>query len=89
MYTVTVKFFRKEACKLITELDSVTVGMMAALILVISGMLIAAFAQKAKRFYRDLNYMNMEISRTTGSEREYWKREKKRLWRSLLLFSRR
>lgn len=74
---------------MITEIDSVTAGMMAALILVVIGMLITASAQKLKRFYRDLNYMNMEISRTTGSEREYWKHEKKRLWRSLLPFSRR
>lgn len=73
----------------ITEIDSVTAGMMAALILVIIGMLITALVQKTKRFRRDLNYMNMEIRRTSGTEREYWKLEKKRLWRSLLPFCRR
>lgn len=73
----------------ITEMDSVTAGMVVALILVVIGMLITALVQKTKRFRRDLNYMNTEIRRTTGSEREYWKHEKKRLWRSLLPFCRR
>jgi H+/gluconate symporter-like permease len=70
-------------------MDSLTAGMIVALILVVVGMLIAALFQKTKRFRRDLNYMNMEIRRTSGSEQEYWKHEKKRLWKSLLPFCRR
>ena len=72
---------------MIKEIDSVTAGMTVALILVFLGLFATAAAQKVKRFRRDLNYMDMEIRRTSGSEREYWKNEKKQLWRSLLSFS--
>ena len=37
-------------------------------------------------FYDELWKINMEISRTTGAEQAYWKRERRRAWR--LLFSR-
>ena len=38
-------------------------------------------------FKRELDYINREIKRTYGSEREHWKRQRKRLWLSLLPFS--
>ena len=38
-------------------------------------------------FSEELRYINMEIHRTTGAERESWIRRKKRLWRSQLPFS--
>ena len=30
-------------------------------------------AMNAQRFSRELQYLNMEIQRTTGSEQAYWK----------------
>jgi len=37
-------------------------------------------------FARELKYFNTEIKRTSGNERKYWKRRKRRLWLSLLPF---
>ena len=44
---------------------------------------------KINDFTNELNYINREIGRTTGGEQRYWKREKRRLWLSLLPFYRR
>ena len=43
---------------------------------------------KINDFTNELNYINREIGRTTGEEQRYWKREKRRLWLSLLPFYR-
>ena len=37
-------------------------------------------------FSSELRYLNSEIGRTTGGERRYWKRQKRRLWLSLIPF---
>ena len=37
-------------------------------------------------FSRKLKYVNSEIARTTGYEREYWFYERRRLWCSLIPF---
>ena len=37
-------------------------------------------------FSRELRLLNNEIGRTTGGERRYWKRRKRRLWLSLIPF---
>ena len=37
-------------------------------------------------FRRELKYINLEIGRTYGEEREDWKRKRRRLWLSLLPF---
>lgn len=37
-------------------------------------------------FSRELKLINLEIGRTTGGERRYWKRQKRRLWLSLIPF---
>lgn len=70
-------------------IDSVTMAMLIVLALVLAGMLLAALVQKLSRFCRDLRYINMEIERNAGSEREYWQRERRRLWLSWLPFYRR
>ena len=71
------------------EIDSMTAAMLLALILVLAGMFITALVQGINRFRRDLQYINMEISRTIGSEKAYWMEQRRRLWRSLLPFCRR
>ncbi len=60
---------------------------MGAAILKISLFVIAFFlimvilyvALTYSEFKRKLNYINSEIARTHGREREYWKRKRKRL----------
>ena len=37
-------------------------------------------------FSRELRYLNNEIKRTSGKEREHWLRRRRRLWLSLLPF---
>lgn len=37
-------------------------------------------------FSSEQRYLNNEIGRTTGGERRYWKRQKRRLWLSLIPF---
>ena len=51
----------------------------AILILTVAVMRIDDFSQ-------DLKYIKREIRRTRGREQKYWKREKRRLWLSLLPF---
>ena len=46
---------------------------------------ICRFALGLEKFKRELRYLNMEIRRTRGSERKYWKKKKRRLWLSLFL----
>ncbi len=43
-------------------------------------------AQKISEFQSELRYLNMEINRTRGREREHYRRERRRLWLSLLPF---
>ncbi len=52
-------------------------------------LLLFSIAVKINEFSHDLDYINCEIGRTTGGEQRYWKREKRRLWLSLLPFYRR
>ena len=40
-------------------------------------------------FRRELKYIKMEINRSDGGERRYWKHQKKKLWLSLIPFYRR
>lgn len=39
-------------------------------------------------FSSELKYLNSEIGRTDGSEQRYWKRQKRRLWLSIIPFVR-
>ena len=41
------------------------------------------------RCSQDLRYLNGEIARSAGREREHWIRRRRKLWRSLLPFRRR
>lgn len=50
-------------------------------VLIISGLVIF-FSD----FRKELGYINFEINRSTGGERCYWKRKRRRLWLSLIPF---
>ena len=39
-------------------------------------------------FIQELRYLNTEIARTTGKQREHWLRRRRRLWLSLIPFVR-
>ena len=49
-------------------------------------LIVARFAVFFRSFSKELNYINSEIKRTIGSERERWKRARKRLFLSLIPF---
>ena len=49
-------------------------------------LLICRIVIRFERLKRELKYVNLEIGRTSGSERDYWKKKKRRLWLSLIPF---
>lgn len=71
------------------ELDAFANVLLVIMIAFFAVMLFVVLTVKIYDFKRDLDYLNMEIARTEGEEREHWEREKRRLWLSLLPFFRR
>ena len=63
----------------------ILVGIVAAIFLL--GLLVG-LVSFINDFSRELKYIKCEIGRTTGGERRYWKRQKRRLWLSLIPFVR-
>ena len=51
-------------------------------------LIIADFLTSIMGFSRELKYLNCEITRTYGAERQHYKRKKRRLWLSLIPFVR-
>ncbi len=58
-------------------------GLIVVLILILLVIKLAAFLND---FSHELRILNCEIERTTGAERRYWIRKKRRLWLSLIPF---
>lgn len=73
---------------MLTELDSTTRFLLGILFLLIGIWIVTALTIKLNRFSRELEHINMEIRRTIGAERAYWKKQKRRLWLTLLPFYR-
>ena len=71
------------------ELDAFTNVLLAIVIAFFAVVLLVGLTIKINDLSHDLDYLNREIARIEGAEREYWKREKRRLWLSLLPFYRR
>ena len=71
------------------ELDPFTNVLLAIVIAFFAVLILVGLTMKINEFSHELDYLNQEIARTEGAEREYWKREKRRLWLSLLPFFRR
>lgn len=59
-------------------------------ILVVSAvfLLLVHFAFRLDEFKTELKYVNMEIHRTEGNQRKYWKRKRRKLWLSFIFFIR-
>ena len=71
------------------ELDPFTNVLLAIVIAFFAVLILVGLTMKINEFSHELDYLNREIARTEGAEREYWKREKRCLWLSLLPFFRR
>ena len=71
------------------ELNAFTNVLLAMVIAFFVIVLLVGLTMRINSFSHDLKHLNIEIGRTEGAEREYWKREKRRLWLSLLPFFRR
>ena len=59
------------------------IGIVAAFFLIIVLFGLVTFIND---FSSELRYLNSEIGRTTGAERRYWIRQRRRLWLSLIPF---
>ena len=57
------------------ELDAVTIVLLAIVIAFFAVVLLVGLTIKINDLSHDLDYLNREIARTEGAEREYWKRE--------------
>lgn len=58
-----------------------------ALIVFLLCLLLVRVLIKLERFCEDLRYINMEIRRASARERKAWRRRRRRLWLSLLPFT--
>lgn len=50
--------------------------------------IVVLIAIRIHAFIRELRYLNTEIARTTGVQRQHWLRLRRRLWLSLIPFVR-
>ena len=71
------------------EFDAFTNVLLAIVIAFFAVLILVGLSMKINEFSHELDYLNREIARTEGAEREHWKREKRHLWLSLLPFCRR
>lgn len=71
------------------EIDPVLNLLVTIIIIFFVVLFLVGLVIKINEFSHELDYINREIGRTTGGEQRYWKREKRRLWLSLLPFYRR
>lgn len=70
------------------QLDTVAIVLLAIIIAFFASVLLVDLVAIIKKFSHERECLNREIARSEGAEREYWKREKRRLWLSLLPFYR-
>ena len=71
------------------EFDPVINLLFAIIILFLAVLLLVGLVAKIFEFSKELDYINLEIRRTTGEAQQFWKWERRRLWLSLLPFYRR
>ena len=71
-----------------SEIDPVTNLLCVIGIIFFALIFLIQLVVQIKRFLWELDYINCEIARTTGAERRYWQKKKRRLWLSFLPFYR-
>lgn len=75
--------------RLLNQAEEIGVGLrlllgVAVVLILLGG--VYAVAILVTDFSRELRYLNIEIGRTEGEEQEYYLRQRRRLWLSLLPF---
>ena len=68
---------------MLPDTDKILVVALAVIILI---PLIAAAVIKIKHFCEDMEYLNLEVNRTTGEEQKTWIKRRRRHWLTLLPF---
>lgn len=72
----------------LSTLDSGTSLLLLLFVILFGGMLLFKLFFSIRDFCDELDLINKEIVRTTGREREHWKRRRLQLWLSWLPFYR-
>ena len=67
----------------LSGMDMALVFVLAFIVLVL---IVTGLVLKLKTFTEELDYLNLEIGRTEGEEREEWIRRRRRHWLTLLPF---
>ena len=68
--------------------DTLTIVFAALVGAIILALLLIKFASWLTEFQMELKYLNNEIERTTGKERQRWIKQRRRLWLSVIPFVR-
>ncbi len=66
--------------------DTVLYALIGVIALFFLILLVVGGVSFCNRFLREMKFINNEILRTRGVERQHWMRRKRRLWLSLLPF---
>lgn len=69
--------------------ETLTIAAIFVLALAFGGVFLWALLVKLEEFREDLDYINMEIRRSTGETRKRWIKRRRQLYLSLLPFYRR
>ena len=67
-----------------TGSDILIIALFAVVCVGLLGLIVVSIIKRIQFFCDELHKINVEISRTTGAERQRWKEEKKHVWRLLL-----
>lgn len=68
------------------EASNTDSSLYSLIIIVVLVLLIPPLIMFFNKFTNELRYINCEIERTDGAERQYWRKKKQRLWLSLIPF---
>ena len=68
--------------------ESSLLWIILAVVIVLHIILIPGLIYFLNDFSQELRYINNEIGRSTGKEKEHWLRRRRRLWLSILPFFR-
>jgi len=71
---------------MINDMDKGILVLIIILSILLLFVILGVISFQVREFSRELKYLNCEIDRTSGREREYWIRKKRKLWLSLIPF---
>lgn len=70
----------------VNEMDAGLILLAGIVVTILLVCLLVGSARFFCHFFKELEYLNMEIKRTDGEERRYYLCQRRRLWLSLLPF---